>query len=144
MSKTKKPLLRTPYNYDPNQYSIQTGLNCPPETKAQQQFKDECDINTIVRNFGITGQIPNTAKIASYGDFSGVDDYHSALLQINASNEAFMALPASLRERFHHDPANLIKFLENDRNREEAVQLGLVDKKIDVTVLPTPGAEKTE
>jgi len=38
-----------------------------------------------------------------------------------------MALPAQLRVRFDHDPVKLLEFLENDQNRDEAIQLGLID-----------------
>ena len=52
----KVPFLRTPYNYDVDKVSDETGLSCPEVTLAQQNFKDETDINYIVRQFGITGE----------------------------------------------------------------------------------------
>ena len=50
--------IRTPYNYDTDKISQNTGLDCGPETKTQQQFRDEVDINTIVERFGVTGELP--------------------------------------------------------------------------------------
>ncbi len=125
--KTNAPFLRTPYNYDTIAASNESGLHCEDATLTQQQFADECDINNIMEKFGMTGLIPQTPLTPQYGDFSGVYDYHSALNQIMASDNEFMALPANIRERFANDPANLIDFLENPENRSEAEQLGLVN-----------------
>jgi phage internal scaffolding protein len=122
-----KVFVRNPYNYDKDEASINDALLCQDPSLAQQHMKDECDINVIIERFGVTGQIPTAPVSPSYGDFSGVTDYHSALNQINATMEDFMALPAQLRVRFDHDPVKLLEFLENDQNRSEAIQLGLID-----------------
>lgn len=127
MSKDKLPFVRNPYNYDMALASQETGLFCEDPSLAQQHMKDECDINIIVERFGVTGQLPVRAIEPSYGDFSGVSDYHTALNKIKAADEAFMALPAKLRAKFDHDPNALLNFLENEANKDEAIQLGLID-----------------
>lgn len=127
MSKDKLPFVRNPYNYDMALVSQETGLACQDPSLAQQHMKDECDINVIVERFGVTGQLPVRAIEPSYGDFSGVSDYHTALNKIKAADEAFMALPAKLRAKFDHDPNALLNFLENEANKDEAIQLGLID-----------------
>jgi len=43
-----------------------------------------------------------------------------------------MRLPADLRARFDNDPAQLIQFLENSDNKDEAIKLGLVNKPEDL------------
>lgn len=125
--KDKLPFVRNPYNYDMALASQETGLACKDPSLAQQHMKDECDINVIVERFGVTGQLPVRAIEPSYGDFSGVSDYHTALNKIKAADEAFMALPAKLRAKFDHDPNALLNFLENEANKDEAIQLGLID-----------------
>jgi phage internal scaffolding protein len=127
MSKTNLPFVRNPYNYDKDEASISDALLCQDPSLAQQHMKDECDINVIVERFGVTGVLPSAPVSPTYGDFSGVTDYHSALNKINATMDDFMALPAQLRVRFDHDPVKLLEFLENDQNRDEAIQLGLID-----------------
>jgi len=127
MNKDKLPFVRNPYNYDMALVSQETGLACKDPSLAQQHMKDECDINVIVERFGVTGQLPVRAIEPSYGDFSGVSDYHTALNKIRLADEAFMALPAKLRARFDHDPNALLNFLENEQNRGEAIELGLID-----------------
>ena len=123
----KVPFVRNPYNYDMAAVSQETGLKCEDPSLAQQHMKDECDINVIVERFGVTGQLPQAPLEPTYGDFSGVSDYHSALNAIRASEEAFMALPAKIRAKFDHDPNALLEFLQNETNRDEAIELGLID-----------------
>lgn len=126
MKDKKVPFLRTPYNYDVDKVSDETGLTCPEPTLAQQNFKDECDINHIVKQFGLTGELPGQPLNPQYGDFTGVLDYHSAVNAVLAAQDEFMELPAQMRSRFNNDPALLIDFLGNEENREEAIKLGLV------------------
>jgi len=122
-----KVFVRNPYNYDMALVSQESGLECKDPSLAQQHMKDECDINMIVERFGVTGSLPVAPIEPSYGDFSGVTDYHSALNAIRASDEAFMALPAKIRAKFDHDPNALLNFLQNEDNRDEAIEIGLID-----------------
>ena len=141
MKERKLPFLRTPYNYDADKVSDETGLSCPEPTLAQQNFKDETDINYIVRQFGITGELPGKPMNPQYGDFTGVLDYHSAVNAVLAAQDDFMGLPAQMRSRFNNDPAQLIDFLGNEENREEAIKLGLVAAKPISESSETPIAE---
>ena len=43
-----------------------------------------------------------------------------------AADDAFMALPANVRERFNNDPAELVDFISDVANRSEAIDLGLI------------------
>ncbi len=124
-----KVFVRNPYNYDMALVSQESGLECKDPSLAQQHMKDECDINVLVERFGVTGQLPHTPLEPSYGDFSGVSDYHTAMNAIKAADTAFMGLPAQLRAKFDHDPNALLQFLQNEQNRDEAIMLGLIDGK---------------
>ena len=124
----KAIFLRTTYNYDTDAASNESGLACEEPTLAQQHYKEECDINTILQKFNITGILPEAPLSPRYGDFSGISDYHTALNRVIAAQEEFEGLPAQIRVRFDNDPAKLIEFLDNDANRQEAEDLGLVEK----------------
>ncbi|AXH74077.1 MAG: internal scaffolding protein [Microviridae sp.] len=124
--------LRTPYNYDRDEASFESGLDCKDLSLAQQQFAEDADINTIVRRFGISGKLPENVRMPSYGDFTGVDDYRSALDAIEAAKASFMALPGHVRARFDHDPGAFVDFCDDPRNLQEAKTLGLV-------TMPPPG-----
>ena len=125
--KTPTTFLRTQYNYDHDAASNASGLVCEEPTRAQQHHKDECDINVILERFGKTGQVSVNAISGTYGDFSGVHDYHTALNAIIASESEFAALPAQIRNRFQNDPSNLIDFLDKPENKAEAESLGLLN-----------------
>ncbi len=124
-----KVFVRNPYNYDMALASEESGLVCKDPSLAQQHMKDECDINVLVERFGVTGSMPVAPLEPSYGDFSGVGDYYTALNKIKAADEAFMALPAKIRAKFDHDPNALLNYLQNEENRDEAIQIGLIDGK---------------
>lgn len=122
-------ILRTGYNYDRSQASLDSGLFCPEsEAVVQQQFAEEVDINTIVRRFGLTGELPDEVRVPMSGDFTDVMDYKSALDAVRAADAGFMELPAELRARFENDPQRLMMFMADDKNRAEAIALGLVNK----------------
>lgn len=130
----KSVSLRAFNSYDADAVSRETGIAIDPEESVvQQQFADECDINTIVKRFGLTGELPNGIAMPVSGDFTGVTDFQSAMNLIRKSQEAFFELPAEVRERFSNDPARLMQFLEDPSNRDEAIKLGIVSKPVERT-----------
>lgn len=131
--KITAPFLRTPYNYDTNAASNESGVHCEDASLAQQHYAEECDINTILRKFNVTGILPESPLSPRYGDFTGIYDYQSALNAVIAAEDGFMTLPAETRAKFGNDPEQLINFLADEGNRAEAEKLGLVDPKIEVS-----------
>lgn len=96
-------------------------------TLTKQSFKDECDVNNIMKKFEKTGLLTHTTKYqGKYADFTKVTDYQSALNTVIEANDAFDSLPSKLRARFANDPAEFLAFVENPNNREEAKKLGLL------------------
>jgi len=134
--------LRTQYNYDRNAASNASGLVCEEPTRAQQHHKDECDINIILERFGKTGQVPVNTISGTYGDFSGVHDYHTAMNALIAAESEFAALPAQIRNRFDNEPAKLIEFMNDQNNIAEAEKLGLINISSTANQQPAPAAEK--
>lgn len=119
--------VRGAYNYDSDAVAKACGtVFDPDEDRTQQQFAEEADINTIVKRFGLTGELPSPVSVPMTGDFTGATDFHTAMNLVVQADSEFMRLPAELRRRFEHDAGNLLAFLEDPANREEAVKLGLV------------------
>lgn len=129
-----KVFVRTEFNYDRRKASKESALVCQDKSLTQQHQKDEADINVIVKRFGLTGEVPSNIRIPQYGDFTGISDYHTAMQAIKVADEAFMSLPANLRKRFNNNPEEFVSFCSDEKNREEAIKLGLVKKKDDQTV----------
>lgn len=119
-------------NYSTDAASLESGLAIDPaDSVVQQQFADECDINTIVRRFGLTGELPNGVSMPLSGDFTSATDFQSSMNLIRQAQESFLELPATVRERFNNDPARVINFLEDPSNRDEAIKLGIVSKPLE-------------
>lgn len=97
------------------------------ESKTQQQFRDEVDINRIMKKYmqGVPISHVNH-KLGIYGDFSNVKDFQSALETVTGATEAFNQLPSHIRNRFSNDPNQLFQFLQNPQNQSEAISLGLM------------------
>lgn len=104
---------------------------------ADQSQKDECDINRILQRYRETGYLtdplhPGTRK-PIFGDFTDIPDYQAALDLIAKADDAFMQLPAKIRDRFSNNPQEIFDFLNDEKNRDEAVKLGLIEPKPEVS-----------
>jgi len=118
--------VRTPFNYDGDVVSHKSGLDCSDApTRAQQHFRDECDINVLVARFARTG-LPEAPQVPSMAQFDEVLDFQSAMQTIIDARAAFGQLPSNMRARFQNDPGQFLAFVHDDANRDEAVRLGLV------------------
>jgi len=99
-------------------------------SRTQQQFVEQCDVNNIMKKYRVTGQITHlNTKQGVYADMSSIKNYQENLNTVIEAQNAFMALPSDVRKRFSNDPAELIDFLADKKNDEEAIKLGLKIKK---------------
>lgn len=126
---TKSSLFATQYD-EPKDVS----LNCLDPSLTQQNFKDEVDINVLLERFKVTGAIPAGVRLPQYGDFSTVSDYRTALDAVNSARNAFMDLPAKIRDRFSNDPQRYLEFCSDPKNSDELISLGLATKPAETTV----------
>lgn len=135
--------VRSPYNYDVNKASIDAGTNNEEETRTQQHFKDQCDINRIVNTYAKTGLVPGNPRLPLEQDFYGITDFHTAMNAVRQGEEAFMELPAELRRRFHNDPQEYVEFCLDEKNFDELVEMGLAHKpvKLEQPTVEKPVAE---
>lgn len=125
------------YPYGPKiTYNCDTGS----EGGAKQSFKDECDINNILKTYIKTGTLDFAAKYegqAQYGDVTAID-FQNAQFLIADARGMFAAMPSALRSRFDNDPAKFLAFVNDDRNRNEAEDLGLLKAKEPATTPAVP------
>lgn len=125
------PLVPPVYSF-PSAYSpkVRSKLFFDPVLdRTRQSFKDECDINVIMRRYAATGQVEHlTQRTPVWGEVPNLD-FNSAMQIVVRAREDFEALPANVRDRFANDPAQLLSFISNPENRAEAEKLGLVVAK---------------
>lgn len=136
MSKVPAVFLRSSFNYDREQASSDSGLLCLDESLAIQSAEEESNINTIVRRFGISGELPGDFAMPQSGDFTGLPDFHAAMNLVRQAQEEFVKVPAEIRARFGNDPQAFMAFCDDDNNRDEARRLGLLRP---VPVVPPSG-----
>ena len=146
------PFVRSAFNYDADYHSELSGtdasvahMEAHRDTEkvrcAQQQFKDECDINVLVERYGITGELPvGDRRPIDAADFTEVTDYQTALNQLITAQNAFMDLPAKVRKEFDNDPAKLLEFLNDSNNKDEAIRLGIIAAPPEI---PSSGREES-
>lgn len=105
-------------------------IECVEPTLTQQQFKDDADLNVLVKRFGLDKiTLPSLAMDPKYyGDVSDVPDLRTVLDIANEARNRFMDLPAELRSRFHNSPAELWEFVNDPVNAEASVKLGLLHR----------------
>jgi len=101
------------------------------KSMTQQQFRDECDINVIMKRYERSGTLPEGISGAQpqFGDFSDVPDFQTIQNTVVAVQMAFNRLPASTRARFDHSPQKALDFLSNSENTPEAFKLGMISQE---------------
>lgn len=114
---------RTAYDpHEPGKYAFAP----VGESLTQQQFKDECNVNNIMAKYKKTGLLTHINRHqAQFGDFASIEDYQVSLHKLMQAQESFAQLPSEIRSKFLNDPANLIEFVSDPKNNEEAIKLGL-------------------
>lgn len=128
----KTPMIYSRYHLPPN-----PGYKNDEPSMTQQQFKDEADINNIMARYQKTGvlvdPLTQTTRKPMFDDFSELGDFRDHQQAVIDAQEMFMQLPSRLRARFQNDPAELLQWLSNPANKEEAMELGLMTKPPEMT-----------
>jgi phage internal scaffolding protein len=119
-----------------------------PQYTTEQQHKKRCDINRIIKKYDTDGVLVHVAKMeARYGDMTG-DDFKAAMDSVHEIQTMFKELPSDVRARFRNNPENYLRFLEDPKNRQEAIELGLIHESVsemlDGLGEHNPDAEKQE
>jgi len=127
---------RAAFGYDEKEASSEVALSCQDESLTVQSDMEDADINTIVRRFGLTGEMPGNVRLPSYEDYDEVFDFRTAQQALIDARDSFMSLPAHVRSRFENDPQAFLEFIVDPANVDEAVALGLAVKKTDTPVKP--------
>lgn len=118
------------------------------ESRTKQMFREGTRIDNVLKRYATAGVDSAMAPWLFAQNMAnapfGIDqgkDYHAQLSAVTKVRQYFEALPAKVRARFGNDPSQLLDFLGDDRNRDEAVKLGLV--KAPEAPIP-PSARPTE
>lgn len=134
--KGDKQIWMTPPDQDGMQKVLKVRTLNEKPSKTQQQFKEEVDINKMVEKArrGIAPTSSGRKGVYSGDEIIGDGlDYQAAMNRVLEARDKFMELPAKVRLKFQNDPAQLEAFLADVKNRDEAIELGLIEKKVVVS-----------
>lgn len=98
--------------YDPRAASRLTDVDTGRETMTQQHFRDEVDINTIMRRYAQSGQFPIVRDPGVFADFSGITDYDSAVERLRWIESEFMKLDPEVRLKFDNNPGRMLELYQ--------------------------------
>ena len=79
------------------------------------------------------GVAPELKDGSQFGDYTNVPDLLEAHSIIERATADFAELPAKVRDRFRNDPVEVLRFVSDKANFEEAVSLGLIGKPVGVS-----------
>lgn len=108
--------------YERERYRTKVG----EESRTKQSFKDECDINRIMKRHAQTGLIDHlSTREPHYGDFSAAVDLHTAMEQVRAAQDDFAALPSEVRNLCLNNPEVLLRALASPEETAALFDAGL-------------------
>lgn len=110
-------------------------------SKCKQEFAKEADVNNIIKRMERGQDV--VLNPGQFADVSHIGDLAEAMRTVTDAKAAFLELPPEVRSRFANDPRNLVAFLEDADNQEEAYKLGLIKTKPKVLRDP-PGSSPAE
>lgn len=99
-----------------------------PSLTKQSPFTDNANIKNILAKYAKTGILGDPTRTPIFGDFSETD-YVKSLNYVAQIKSDFEALPVQTRQRFKNDPTEMLAFLADEKNTDEAVKLGLREAK---------------
>lgn len=105
-----------------------TGEVFKPPARTKQQFLEQCDINTIVKQFTKAGMLDQLMRVQATGALQVLPDsleFQEALNLVIQAERTFADLPSKLRNRFENDPSQFLQFMQDPANQDEMIKLGL-------------------
>lgn len=110
--------------------SLDVGFPNDEPSMADPSFEPDTNVNNVMkRHAGSMESAFHARRLSgSYADLSNLPNYQEMLHTVRDAQDTFNAMPADLRKKFDHDPAKLISFLSDPKNKDEAIALGLVNK----------------
>ncbi len=95
--------------------------------RAKQSFKDECDVNNIMKRYARDGLLDHVKAFGGdYADVAGVGTFHENCEAVLRARGMFDSLPAAIRSKFRNDPGEFLAFANDEENAEEMRELGLL------------------
>lgn len=100
------------------------------KSMTQQEFKEECDVNNILKRYKQTGNLELLNR--TNGKFLDVSDsgtYQEAMNIVVQAQQTFDQLPSDLRKKLANDPTRLLEIVEQaELGNEDATKFLIANK----------------
>lgn len=136
---------RKPVDFDNLVQDLKTGELKPMPSMTRQEYREQCDINNILKQFKKTGIVSHISAQQAKGAYEDLPDpmeYQDALNAVLAAQESFASLPSKVRSRFDNDPERFLAFMQDPKNQEEMYELGLATRPVPPPAEPSGPAPK--
>lgn len=102
---------------------------------------DEVDINKIMARIQKGQTVMTSAGEPWFGDVSEFNGLQDAIIKVQEADDLFMQFPAQVRERFENDPVQFFDFMQDPKNTDEAISLGIALKRPVPEPAPSPSTD---
>lgn len=89
---------------------LRVSLCTGEDTPVQQHYKDECDINLILKQYRLTGDLSliEDSRPVHYVDSAQIPDFFDAQIHLAEYSNYFSTLPSAVRLAFGNDYKNML------------------------------------
>lgn len=111
-------------------------VNGPSRDRVKPEFYKETQISSIIERATRTG-IMSVKPNPGFGVVSGADflSMQNAVIDVQ---KYFDSLPSKVRDFFVNSPKNYLDWIVNPANKEQAIEMGLLEKPAGAPVEPAP------
>lgn len=108
-------------------------------SRTKQEFREDCDVNVIIRRFTKSGILPSSNANPQYIDAASLPDLQGAMAIMLEAEKHFMSLPAQVRKEFDNSPVKYVEFATDPKNIDVLREWGIAPK-----LPPKPEPQKVE
>lgn len=101
---------------------------------TKQEFKNDVNMNSIMKRYRSTGILPVSNAKAVFGDFSKVYDYQTAVQKVMEIDEEFLKLPSHVRERYGNNPDMFMQAISNHQGLQALINEGIIKENSNIKV----------
>lgn len=123
------------------------------DSKTKQEFKQDVDVNFIVKKFQMTGSVSHLARAKpQFADVSNAVSLHAAMNMMKEATKGFSDLSSAIRAEAGNSPVRFLEMLESEEGTADLVEAGLQLElptgepvpEVEVPVVPAPQTPPAE
>lgn len=113
-----------------------SGLTCLKPSMTSQEFKDECNVNNILKRYAAQAQVMGVPLsellpklgTAPYGDFTNLDSFMEMKNKVARATQVFESLPSDIRAKYGNTVEGFIGALNNPDEYKFLSERGVLNK----------------